>query len=79
MAIGGLEMGRIECPCKPCTKDTGRYPGCHDHCEKPDYLKWKNQEKERKEHEAKERLVQAVYQEVKSRNISQTKKKAGIK
>lgn len=75
----GSKMVRIECPCKFCTKDTGRYPGCHDHCEKPDYLKWKNQEKERKEHEAKERLVQAVYQEVKSRNISQTKKKVGIK
>ena len=75
----GSKMVRIECPCKFCTKDTGRYPGCHDHCEKPDYLKWKNQEKGRKEHEAKERLVQAVYQEVKSRNISQTKKKAGIK
>ena len=79
MEIGGLEMVRMECPCKPCTKATGRYPGCQDHCEKPEYLEWRKQEKVRKEYEARERSAQIAYQEVKYRNISQTKKKAGIK
>lgn len=25
-------------PCNGCTK---RYPGCHDHCKDPEYMKWK--------------------------------------
>ena len=28
----------VQCPCKECTKETGRYPGCHDHCEKEAYI-----------------------------------------
>lgn len=30
-------------PCKDCDSSTGRYPGCHDHCKKPEYLEWRRQ------------------------------------
>ena len=29
-----------QCPCKDCTKETGRAIGCHSKCEK--YIKWKD-------------------------------------
>ena len=69
----------IECPCKHCTSSTGRKPGCHDHCEKPEYLDWRRQERERKTQESQERALLSIYQEVKSRNVVQTKRKAGVK
>lgn len=72
-------MMRRECPCRYCTKDTGRYPGCHDHCEKPEYQDWRKQERERKERERQEKGYGIAYQEVKCRNIVQTKKRARIK
>ena len=42
-------------PCKGCTPETGRFPGCHATCPK-----WKAAEeakKERKEAERRERIV----------------------
>ena len=44
-------------PCKGCTKETGRFPGCHATCPK-----WKAAEKvkkERREAERKENIVRS--------------------
>ena len=67
-----------ECPCRYCTKDTGRYPGCHDHCEKPDYTAWRKQQAEIKAARNKEKAFKLQYQAMKSDNIARTKKKAGL-
>lgn len=72
-------MARVNPPCKECTKETGRYPGCHDHCTKPEYIAWREEQAKRKKAEEKERIAKARYNEVKSDNISQTIKKYGIK
>lgn len=67
----------IPCPCRDCTKETGRYLGCHDHCEKPEYLDWRKQQKELKEARDKERAIRAEYHEMKSHNIARTKRLSG--
>ena len=36
----------VPIPCKKCTTEIGRYPGCHSKCEK--YLDFKNQLEEKK-------------------------------
>lgn len=72
-------MSKVKCPCKYCTKSTGRYPGCHDHCKKPEYLKWKDQELERKKQQDQERLFRIAYQETKSRIIAQTKRRVRMR
>lgn len=36
----------IKPPCRDCTKETGRYPGCHDHCEK--YIDYRRTLEEKK-------------------------------
>ena len=51
----------ITCPCKNCTKDTGRYPGCHDHCTKPEYKAWRDQENKRKKFQDQERAMYVKY------------------
>lgn len=43
----------IETPCKKCTKDTGRYPGCHGKCKK--YLRFREEWDRKKETEKKAR------------------------
>lgn len=40
------------CPCRTCTAETGRHPGCHDHCEDR-YIPWKKKLDERNEAERK--------------------------
>ena len=44
---------RSGCPCRGCGD---RYPGCHDHCGKAEYLRWKTKmaEKKKAEREYKE-------------------------
>ena len=51
----------IPSPCKDCTKETGRYPGCHDHCTKPEYKAWRDQENQRKRIQDQERAMYVKY------------------
>ena len=34
------------CPCRDCTEETGRHPGCHDHCDER-YIPWRKKLDER--------------------------------
>ena len=72
-------MKILECACQYCTKETGRYPGCHDHCEKPEYLAWRKQQAEIKAIKNKEKAFNLEYHTMKSENIARTKKRVGIK
>lgn len=72
-------MKILECACRYCTKETGRYPGCHDHCEKPEYLAWRKQQAEIKAIKNKEKVFNLEYNTMKSENIARTKKRVGIK
>lgn len=65
----------IECPCKYCTKETGRYPGCHDHCEKEAYIIWKEQQKALKRRQKLESSARMDYNYMKSDNIHRILKK----
>ena len=72
-------MKILECACRYCTKETGRYPGCHDHCEKPEYLAWRKQQAEIKAIKNKEKAFNLEYNTMKSENIARTKKRVGLK
>lgn len=72
-------MKILECACRYCTKETGRYPGCHDHCEKPEYLAWRKQQAEIKAIKNREKVFNLEYNTMKSENIARTKKRVGIK
>lgn len=69
----------VRCPCQDCTKETGRYLGCHDHCQKPEYIKWREWQQELKATRDKERALNRSYQEMKTYSISRTKKLSGHK
>lgn len=69
----------IQCPCRDCTKETGRYSGCHDHCKKPEYIKWRTQQQELKSARDKERALFRDFQDMKAYSISRTKKLSGHK
>ena len=43
-------------PCKGCTPETGRFPGCHATC--PKYKAAKEADRERKEAEKRESIIQ---------------------
>ena len=72
-------MKILECACRYCTKETGRYPGCHDHCEKPEYLAWRKQQAEIKAIKNREKAFNLEYNTMKSENIARTKKRVGLK
>ena len=46
-------------PCKECTSETGRHPGCHPTCKS--YLEYKVQHEEAKEKIRKEKAKLAVF------------------
>lgn len=62
-------------PCKDCTFETGRYPGCHDHCDKPEYLKWREEKRVIREKERLERQCCLDYNSMKSKHIERTRRK----
>ena len=39
-------MEHKKAPCRDCTEETGRKPGCHSHCE--EYKEWKQYLEEKK-------------------------------
>ena len=67
----------VQCPCKDCTKETGRYPGCHDHCEKEAYIIWKEHQKVLKKKQNQESSARLDYNAMKSDNIRRVKKILG--
>lgn len=46
------------CPCDGCTEETGRHPGCHDHCEDR-YKPWRKKLDEK--NEAKRKYEESNY------------------
>ena len=66
---------KSEKTCKGCTKETGRYPGCHAVC--PKYKASEAANKERKEAERRENVVRRyIAEEVKkAKNSSRRKPK----
>ena len=62
MAHKNRTKGKVN-PCHKCTTEIGRYPGCHDHCEK--HIAWKAPDEPPKqeyfyEHTDKRNLVKGL-------------------
>lgn len=61
------------CPCNTCTEETGRHPGCHDHCEDR-YKPWKKKLDERNEAERKYRKQNDTMSESGKRDMWRNKR-----
>lgn len=61
------------CPCMGCTKETGRRPGCHDHCEDR-YLPWRKELDARNEAERKRHRNNDTMSEAKKKAVWRSKR-----
>lgn len=65
---------KSDSPCKGCTKETGRFPGCHSTC--PKWAAAEEVKKERKAAEKREKIVrQYIAEEVKKAKRSTRNKR----
>lgn len=66
------------CPCKGCTKETGRSAGCHAVCER--YIPWKeNHDKKLEEKSRKREEAEIYYTGMTRRNKSLTTKSVNFR
>jgi len=56
------------CPCNGCTKETGRYPGCHDHCEDR-YIPWRKELDAKNEAERKQNQMKDIMSDAKKKAV----------
>lgn len=48
----------MNAPCKGCTTETGRHPGCHDKC--PKYKEFYERNEERKKHASEIKTIERL-------------------